>query len=209
QFSQKRTIHPAVHVFLLIITAGIYSFLNIMMSIHDTNRHIKEQDNCSKWLSFSSEKDIQTYSRMPLILSVIEIFLLILCAEYVFDLFGYGQDMFNYITSLEGPVNLLDSELIRNAAIVIINVIFLKSAFESVISVPRRSPGSRYSILDTCFKFIFSQIVSLYLMNSDSMNQVFRYSTYIPIAITCAFILWILLSKKVRIYYGWSDGKVV
>ena len=180
-----------------------------MMSIHDTNRHIKEQDNCSKWLSFSSEKDIQTYSRMPLILSVIEIFLLILCAEYVFDLFGYGQDMFNYITSLEGPVNLLDSELIRNAAIVIINVIFLKSAFESVISVPRRSPGSRYSILDTCFKFIFSQIVSLYLMNSDSMNQVFRYSTYIPIAITCAFILWILLSKKVRIYYGWSDGKVV
>ena len=86
--------------------------------------------------------------------------------------------------------------------LIVINVMFLKAAFESVLNLPRRTPSSKYGLLDTCFKFILSQILSMVLVyNSDSINQIFSFNLYLSIAVCTVLIAWILLSKKVYRYY--------
>ena len=195
-----------IHAILVAVTLGIYAVFNIFWSLHATNRHIAKQDECTEKLSsygLSPEERQKRMlsSKMPAMLVLMEFVLIYLCSKYILDLFGYGQDLFNLFTENGGDF-VMDMEFVLTALLIVINVMFLKAAFESVLNLPRRTPSSKYGLLDTCFKFILSQILSMVLVyNSDSINQIFSFNLYLSIAVCTVLIAWILLSKKVYRYY--------
>ena len=148
---------------------------------------------------------VRRRSKMPRILILAELFLLVMCANYILKLVALECEICNdyskyTITSLASLGDMSINTLIT-LAMVGIYMLLLVMGVGALMGIASRKPSSWRKVTRTCITFVIPLWISELFIPATGLSNMFSFNVYLSTAILYNMLLIMLVSYSVKRHY--------
>lgn len=161
----------------------------------------RKQKKFSNMMRFKVRND----NSMPPFLVVAEIFLIIVCASYIFKIISLGYDMsLNYADYYLtwSTLRTLESSALTKIGLVVIDTAFLMTTIISILGLASRRAASWRKVVRSCITFVFPLWITAFVTHDDGLVHLFDFNVYITTVILAAILAVMLVSEKIHRFYA-------
>ena len=168
-----------------------------------SNRSRKKQMSSRKFAKRMRSK-VRSDNALPLILVIAELFLIVLCGNYVLKVIAIdclmSDNLDVYRPTFENFMDIPASSWV-NIALVIMDLYFLMAMIDSVLGLGSRKASSWRKVVRSCVTFVIPLWISAFITRSTGISHLFDFNVYITTAILYDVLLLMIVSYEIRRYY--------
>lgn len=170
----------------------------------DRLRDGKEHRHQRKRFAKRMRRMVRLVNRKPAILFMAELFLIVLCANYILKMIALtammSQNIADYTFTLETLKDLPFQSLV-NIAIVAMDLLFLVLTIDSVLGIASRRASSWRKVVRSCVTFVIPLWISAFITKPDALSHIFDFNVYATTIVLIAVMTIMLASSAIRRYY--------
>ena len=144
-------------------------------------------------------------NRLPRILVMAEVFLIVMCANYVLKLIVMSCDMSfdydRYYLAWDTIISMRVSSWVR-IALVLMDVVFVMTTIGSVLGLASRKASSWRKVVRSCVTFAIPLWMTALITKDGGLLHLFDFNVYITTVLLLIILSVMVFSEKVRRYYA-------
>ncbi len=238
------------HIFLMLITAGLYSIWLVASIFKSMNYHLlnqwtyedellrvvesdghelfehympdyyadsdmdkREYNRLAKRNMYQIRHYVKKANRMPTSLVIAELFIIVLCANYILKiialdceithnysvyepLFSSLEDFFKNITTLQ-PKQIMDLVMIP------VDLIMLSISISALLGIASRRTSSWRKVTRACITFVIPLWISFIgLTNVSGLTHIFDFNVYATTIVLIGVFALMLFSRNIKEFYS-------
>lgn len=144
-------------------------------------------------------------NELPGILVVAELFIIVLCANYILKIVVMGCDMSfdydRYHVTWDNFISMRFSSWVR-IALVLMDVYFVMTAIGAILGLASRRASSWRKVVRSCVTFVIPLWITAFITRDDGILHLFDFNVYVTTVILCIVLSVMVFSGTIRRYYS-------
>ena len=141
---------------------------------------------------------------LPSSLIIAELFLIVLCANYILKIIALecvmtdDIDLYRFTMDTIGDVPLT---VFLNTLLVVLDLFFMMGMIDSILSIASRKAAAWKKVVRSCVTFVIPLWISAFITNSTGLSHIFDFNVFITTAILYDVLLMMIVSYRIREFY--------
>ena len=170
----------------------------------DRLRDGKEHRHTRKKFAKRMRRMVRQVNKKPAILFLAEMFLIVLCANYILKMIALtsmmSQNIEDYTFTL-WTIKDLSFQALVNISIVVMDLFFLVLTIDSVLGIASRRATSWRKVVRSCVTFVIPLWISAFITKPDALSHIFDFNVYATTIVLIIVMTIMLASSAIRRYY--------
>ena len=164
----------------------------------------KEHRRKNKRFARKMRRMVRDVNRKPALLFFAELFLIVLCANYILKTIALtammSENLADYTFTLESVLELPFSSLV-NLALVVMNVYFLVLMIDAILGISSRRATSWRKVVRSCVTFTIPLWISAFITKPDKLSHLFDFNVYATTIAIAVLMTIMLASMAIKRFY--------
>ena len=147
---------------------------------------------------------VRDANAIPAVLIIAELFLIVLCANYILKIIALecvmtdDIDLYRFTWETIGDVPLT---VFMNTVLVVLDLFLMMGMIDSILSIASRKAAAWKKVVRSCVTFVIPLWISAFITNSTGLSHIFDFNVYITTAILYDVLLVMIVSYSIRKFY--------
>ena len=177
-------------------------------TLYDTSpdmvRDGKDHRRKNKKFAKRMRQMVRKVNKKPAILFFAELFLIVLCANYILKIIALtammSDNLADYTFTLETIRELSFSAMV-NLALVVMDVYFMVLMIDAILGIASRRATSWRKVVRSCVTFVIPLWISAFITKPDGISHIFDFNVYATTVAIVVLMTIMLASETIRRYY--------
>ncbi len=179
----------------------------------DSQTDKKQYDRLAKRNKAQVRSHVKRENKMPASLIIAELFLVVLCANYILKIVALECEISNnysdYIDMFKGVTPFLDTlqnlqpKQIMDLVMIPVDLLMITISISALLGIASRRTSSWRKVTRTCITFVIPLWLSFIgLTNVSGLTHIFDFNVYITTIVLMGVFLMMLFSSSIKEFYS-------
>lgn len=141
---------------------------------------------------------------LPAVLIIAELFLIVLCANYILKMIALECVMTDDIDLYRFTIDTIRDvplTVFLNTLLIVLDLFFMMGMIDSILSIASRKAAAWKKVVRSCVTFVIPLWISAFVTNSTGLSHIFDFNVFITTAILYDVLLMMIVSYRIREFY--------
>ena len=170
----------------------------------DRKKRTKKKKMSRKKFARKMRSKVLNENAMPGVLFIAELFLIVLCANYILKMIALECVMTDDIDLYRFTIDTIRDvplTVFLNTLLIVLDLFFMMGMIDSILSIASRKAAAWKKVVRSCVTFVIPLWISAFITNSTGLSHIFDFNVYITTAILYDVLLMMIVSYAIRKFY--------
>ena len=147
---------------------------------------------------------VRSENQLPNVLIIAELFLIVLCANYILKIIALECVMTDDIDLYRFTIDTIRDvplTVFMNTVLVVLDLFFMMGMIDSILSIASRKAAAWKKVVRSCVTFVIPLWISAFITKATGLSHIFDFNVYITTAILYDVLLMMIVSYTIRKFY--------